>query len=140
VSAQRSPERARLVVENWRAKPDRSVTSQIGSSLLNGEWLTSHDVDEQWGGASNSMLAQVVSTLRLAGEHVVERDAGPNGLHAYSVSSSQLVQRESAGVTHPQLGAVLTVRALVLDESGDLIVSLSNGSQAWSAKITGHVS
>jgi hypothetical protein len=97
-------------------------------------------------GVSGSILGQVISVLRQAG-YKIERDHMGGGRFRFRVKTghtpaarrSTRVAREDAGVTHPQLGATLTVRALALDERGDLTVHLSNGHHAWTATITGHV-
>lgn len=131
----------------WQRDPDRSVASQLGIAMLNGEWRSKADADEF--GVSASMLSQVVATLRSAGYPVESKPAGPAGLKRYRVKPARTppaarsngnVPREVDGVTYPRLGATLVVRALVLGDDGALAVQLSDGAGgAWSVTVTGHV-
>lgn len=56
-----------------------------------------------------------------------------------SQAAFEVVEVERAGVTHPNLGETLTVRGLVLDPGGDLVMYLSNGSTSWQVRVVGHV-
>jgi hypothetical protein len=134
-------------VDLWRRDPERSVASQLGIAMLDGEWRSKRDAEEL--GASPSMLSQTVTTLRNAGYTLETEPAGPNGLSRYRVKPARTpaaarsngnVRREVDGVTYPRLGATLTVRALVLGDDGGLVVQLTDGAGgAWSAHVTGHV-
>jgi hypothetical protein len=135
-------ESAAATVERWQRKPGTSTASVFGSRMLRGEWVTAAELEES--GASASNLSQITKTLKTAGYKVEhETMPGTNGAMRFRVKAKAArkaaVEREDAGVTHPQLGAVLTVRALALDERGELVVHLSNGKAAWTATITGHV-
>jgi hypothetical protein len=131
---------AEATVARWRTDPERSNVAMVGARILSGEWTTAAWVVNEVGAAA-STLSQVAATLRAAGYKVETQSAGGNA-KAYRVKAAKrraTVTAEHAGITHPQLGAVLTVRALALDEGGNLVVHLSNGSHAWTAAITGHV-
>lgn len=129
------------VVARWQAEPDRSVTAQLGVRMLAGEWTTAADAAEL--GGSTALMGTVVKALKNAGYTVDVASAGGNAKR-YRVKPTRgrakRVGVEHAGTSHPQLGAVLTVRALALDEAGQLVVQLSNGNgSGWLAQITGHV-
>jgi hypothetical protein len=130
---------AARTVELWQENPERSITAALGVRMLAGDWVTSEDAVEL--GGSPTLVTQAHQTLTAAGYSVEVGNRGGNA-RQYRVKAARRkarVEREDAGVTHPQLGAVLTVRALALDERGNLIVHLSNGNKAWAATITGHV-
>ena len=133
-------DQAVALVSKWASDPDASKASRIAAALMSGEWLTAAETAERFECAS-SMLSQGVQIMRRAGLNVVSRPAGTSGLMSYSVDSSRPARRskrvddEQAGVTHPNLGAVLTVRALVLDSQGDLVMQLSNGKGSCAVKV-----
>ena len=134
---------AAATVKRWQrnAEAPTSHTAVLGLRMLAGEWTSSADAIE--GGASGGLVTQVCTVLRAAGYTVQEQARGGNG-KAFRIKptrgQAKAVRREQAGTSHPQLGAVLTVRALALDEGGALVVHLSNGNgSAWLAQITGHV-
>jgi hypothetical protein len=132
---------AEATVRRWQENPERSNSAIIGGRILSGEWTTAEWVGAEVG-VSHSMLSQVVTTLRAAGFKVEEKRTGTGNAKQYRVRTAKRrakVDAEHAGITHPQLGAVLTVRALALDEGGNLVVHLTNGHAAWTAAITGHV-
>jgi hypothetical protein len=116
--------------------------------MLAGQWVSTEDARAI--GAAPTIVTQVHQRLTAAGYAVevgTREDAASRNAKQYRVKAgrrapaqrSTRVAREDAGVTHPQLGATLTVRALALDERGALTVHLSNGHHAWTATITGHV-
>jgi hypothetical protein len=144
---------ATATVKRWRADPERSGAARIGTRLLAGEQVGQSGAAD--AGVSPGMVGNVVRTLQTAGFTVEAERAGnaklwrvtaePGGRRARGAAveppsgRSRKVRGEVAGVTHPPLGATLLVRALALDERGDLLVHLSNGAGAWSARIVGHV-
>ena len=127
-------------IERWRDQPDGSATAVLGLRMLAGEWITSADATEL--GASTSLVGSVCKQLRKAGYTVAAKSAGGNA-RAFRVAAKGARRKttaEAEGVTYPALGAHLTVRALALDDGGNLVVQLSNGTgAAWTARITGHV-
>jgi hypothetical protein len=142
---------AAAAVKRWRADPERSGAARIGTRLLAGEVVGASGADD--AGVSPGMVGQVVRTLQTAGFTVEAERRGnaklwhvtaePGGRRVSATSSpsgrTRKVRGEVAGITHPPLGAKLLVRALALDERGNLLVHLSNGAGAWSARIVGHV-
>lgn len=140
-------EQAARVVKKWRANPEAGASSTIGARMLRGTWVVAAEVAEELGCAP-SVANQVRATLEAAG-YAIEREqiGGTNG-YRYRVPKGggprrpraveRAVAHEEAGHTHPQLGAVLTVRALVMDERGRLVMQLSNGHASWAAEVVGH--
>ena len=134
-------ELAAMTVRRWQQGAE-SHTADMGRRMLAGEWIGRDEVEP---GAA-TMLSQVVAKLRLAGFKVAERrtpGATDSRLKQWQVNpdlhAPVRVEREAAGLTHPELGAVLTVRALAMTDDGELAMTLSNGSQSWSAVITAHL-
>jgi hypothetical protein len=136
---------AAQTVARWQAQPDRGPTAVLGARMLAGEWVGSADAIAL--GSSGTVANQVRTTLKAAGYKLESQSAGPAGRKAYRVKPGgpakqqrRPVATEAEGTTYPALGAHLTVRALALDEGGNLVVHLSNGTgAAWAARLTGHV-
>lgn len=133
-------ELAAMTVRKWQQGAE-SKSADIGRRMLAGEWIGRGDVDSA---TEATLLSQVAQKLRLAGFKIAERrtpDATDSRLKQWRVSPDApvKVERETAGLTHPELGAVLTVRALAMTDDGELAMTLSNGSQSWSAVITAHL-
>lgn len=135
---------AAQTVARWQAQPDRGPTAVLGARMLAGEWVGSADAVAL--GAAQTVANQVRTTLKAAGYKLESQSAGPAGRKAYRVKAARKaptrrhVAAEAEGTTYPALGAHLTVRALALDEGGNLVVHLSNGTgAAWAAHLTGHV-
>jgi len=143
-------------VEHWHKYPE-SAAATLGLRMLAGEWTQVDDVPD---GKSGSLLGQTVGILRAAGYDVEQMRASTGHANRKAFRVRQVGERrrmgvlgpprgrvastpvavEDAGKTHPGLGAKLTVRALALDDRGQLVVHLSNGhGAAWVARITGHV-
>jgi hypothetical protein len=129
-------------VAKWLATPEdeRGATAALGARMVAGEWTGPTEADAL--GVSHSMTTQAAKRLEAAG-YRVERKRGLGSRvkagRAKAASKAAPVRAEVAGVTHPPLGATLTVRALAFDAEGQLVMSLSNGTGAWTARITGHV-
>lgn len=142
-------ELAAATVVRWQQSGAKTVTAKLGRRMLKGDW-TSRDDALKLGG-SIALLSQVCMKLRQAGYEVEGAPVG-DGAHQrlmqYRVAGkaqgppakSEVVKREVKGLTHPELGSVLTVRALAMTDDGELAMQLSNGTQMWSATITGHLS
>jgi isoaspartyl peptidase/L-asparaginase-like protein (Ntn-hydrolase superfamily) len=133
---------AARTVAKWQAKPEATMASRLGSAIMAGEWTDVHSARAI--GAKSSNLNQVVDVLRAAGIALATQNRS-HGAKAYrakaarGASTKRTVVAEQAGLTHPHLGAVLTVRALALDEDGELVMQVSNGTGGWLVKVTGHV-
>lgn len=140
-------------VARWLASPERSVTATMGAHMLEGEWLGAREVEEL--GASPSMLHQTRATLEAAG-YKIEREKLPVGNgYRYRVKGSPEAGRAKgraprgslapmgstfppAEASAPPLGAVLTVRALILGTDGRTEVALTDGNGGtWTAHLTG---
>lgn len=144
-------------VAGWRASPDRSASARLAAALFNGKPVSAAAAEEM--GVGPAMVSQTVGTLRDAG-YTVEREHLGNHQFQYRMTGFDLVggydppgstpppepqpeatpvAREVAGQTHPQLGDTLRVRALVLDDEGELLMQLTNGKRAWTVQVTGHL-
>jgi len=129
----------KATIAYWERHPE-SFAARTYARMVAGEWVTSADAVAE--GINGSNVSQVVAVLHKAGLPVETKSAGYSNAKTYRLRPRRgtRVDREVQGVTHPALGAVLTVRALALDAAGDLTVHLSNGNGAgWVATITGHV-
>lgn len=114
-------------------------TAKVGRKFLAGQWVTRDDVLAVDMNTSN--LTQIVNRLREAGYVVEEEQVNGSNAKRWRVvdnSAPVPVKREVHGHTHPDLGSVLTVRALVMNDDGELAMSLSNGARNWTVVITGH--
>jgi hypothetical protein len=105
-----------------------------------GDWIVVSELAEEWGIASTS-VSSILGTARHAGLAVEDEKLLDDGrTHRYRVKRAvRRVTHESAGVTHPQLGSTLTVRALVIESDGSLVMQLSNGTSSWACSIVAHV-
>ena len=143
-----SRQAAQMKVDKWLAKPERSVSATLGARLLAGETLTATDAEAL--GVGGSLLTQAVGVLAAAGYKVDRRHLGHH-VFEYSVreplgdraardrAAPRAERRAAPAKTHPNLGDMLRVRLLVLDEDGEVTIQLTNGSSAWAAKITGQL-
>jgi hypothetical protein len=133
---------AAKVIAKWQADPTASMAAQLGAAIMAGEWTGTDEARAI--GAHSSNLNQVVAVLRAAGIALAMQKRA-YGAKAYRAKTTggpgtrTKVVAEHAGLTHPHLGAVLTVRALALDEDGELVMQVSNGTGGWLVKVTGHV-
>lgn len=127
----------------WEKKgPEASFPAWLAHALVSGQSVSVIDADDD--GKSRSMVSMVVTTFRAAG-YDISRELH-DGIPHYSVGHGPVVKAkgrvpdDAFAATHPSLGAVLTVRALSLDDDGELVAHLSNGNgSSWVATITGHV-
>ena len=129
-------ELAAATVARWKAGAD-SHTADLARRMFAGEWIGRDEVVAE--GASGAILGQIRKTLRNAGIKVEERrtpGATDGRLRQYRVTNAtpaakRTVKREPGGGLHPELGSVLTVRALGLTDHGELSMQLANGSHVW---------
>jgi hypothetical protein len=135
-------------IASWRAKPDASIHARLATALLAGETLDRNS--PLLAEVNPSNLSQVAMVFKTANYDVIlERVTGgtgkqyrlnePSGPKSHNISRRQPVRREVAGLTHPGIGDVLTVRALLMEDDGALTMQLSNGHGAWLVQVTGHV-
>lgn len=122
-------------VSFWLAHPDASIRARLASDMFR-RFVGQHDAKAL--GASNSIFAQTVNLVRDAG-FSLDEEPRPYGGTAYRVRTGPPITTTRPGTAHPELGAVLTVRALALSADG-LVVQLSAGNgSGWTAVITGYV-
>lgn len=130
-------------VAMWRENPERSLTAVLGLRMIDGEWVGPSALEEE--GANKSGFTPIIKTLRGAGYALEDRvpEAGPGNAREYRVAASKArrttVRNEQRGVTHPEVGSMLRVRAVIAEDDGRLLVHLTNGTGAWTVQIMAQV-
>lgn len=136
-------DKATYRVQKWKENPEASVTSVVASRILDGTWTGSAEVEEQ--GANPSILTPIKKTLILAGYHIEERtpEGMPANAREYRVNGNaprrRTVGRERTGTTHPEVGSMVLVRAVAIDETGELALTIAGNAGAWNVRIIAHM-
>jgi hypothetical protein len=146
-------------LESYEAQPTRSATAEVFHLVKRGEPFRLQEIGEQVG-ASAGVVNLLVKTMRSAGYRFSRKRVGVNGLELQVVGTppdyaaeevTQATKRAAVAAVardlpteppapFPTLGGQLQVRALALDEAGQLAMQLSDGNgRSWRVVVTGHV-
>jgi hypothetical protein len=145
-------------IERYEASPNRSASSKAYHFMKSGEAFRVADLAERIG-CTPGALSLLMKTMQAAGFSIASPWAGSTKLYRVTRHPPDYAAEEVTQATKraavaavardlpteppapfPTLGGQLQVRALALDEAGQLAMQLSDGNgRSWRVVVTGHV-